>query len=71
MTAARPKPTESEMADPAAAEPPLSSPFALMFPGASRKIAQRAAALDLPSRLCSPLSMQRLPGRPDDDDQDD
>jgi hypothetical protein len=62
---------ESEMADSPAAEPPLSSPFALMFPGTSRKIAQRAAALELPSRLCSPLAMQRAPGRPDEDDDHD
>ncbi len=60
------------MADTKSNEPPLGSPFALMFPDAARQIAKRAAALDLPTRQCSPLSMQRAPGARarDDDDED-
>jgi hypothetical protein len=66
---------ETVMADTKSNEPPLGSPFALMFPDAARQIAKRAAALDLPTRQCSPLSMQRAPGAPgarasDDDDED-
>lgn len=42
----------------------VHSPFALMHPEAARQIVQRAAALDLPSRRCSPLSNPRLGGSP-------
>jgi hypothetical protein len=42
----------------------MSSPFALMNPDAARRIVERAAALDLPSRRCSPLSNPRLGGSP-------
>jgi hypothetical protein len=42
----------------------VHSPFALMHPDAARQIVQRAAALDLPSRRCSPLSNPRLGGSP-------
>jgi len=38
------------------------SPFALMHPEAARKIVARAAALELPSRRCSPLSNPRMGG---------
>ena len=44
------------------------SPFALMHPDAARQIVARAAALDLPSRRCSPLSNPRLGGSPMDDE---
>lgn len=59
------------MAETNSNEPPLGSPFALMFPGTARQIAKRAAALDLPTRQCSPLSMQRTPGARVSDDDDD
>lgn len=49
----------------------LASPFALMLPEARRQIAKRAAALDLPTRRFSPLSMQRPPGAPPDEDDED
>jgi hypothetical protein len=42
----------------------VHSPFALMHPDAARRIVERAAALDLPSRRCSPLSNPRLGGSP-------
>jgi hypothetical protein len=42
----------------------LRSPFALMHPDAAREIAERAAALELPSRRCSPLSNPRIGGSP-------
>jgi hypothetical protein len=42
----------------------VHSPFALMHPESARKIVARAAALDLPSRRCSPLSNPRLGGSP-------
>lgn len=42
----------------------LRSPFALMHPDVAREIAERAAALELPSRRCSPLSNPRLGGSP-------
>jgi hypothetical protein len=59
------------MADTLTDELPLGSPFALMFPEARRQIAKRAAALDLPTRRFSPLSMQRATGAPADEDDDD
>ena len=40
----------------------VHSPFALMHPDAARQIVERAAALDLPSRRCSPLSNPRMGG---------
>jgi len=40
----------------------LSGPFALMSADASRQIAARAAALDLPARRFSPLSSPRVVG---------
>jgi hypothetical protein len=40
----------------------LSGPFALMSADASRQIAARAAALDLPARRFSPLSNPRVVG---------
>lgn len=43
---------------------PLTSPFALMHPDTARSILARAAALQLPSRRCSPLSNPRLGGAP-------
>ncbi|HTT09516.1 MAG TPA: hypothetical protein VMG60_01390 [Burkholderiaceae bacterium] len=46
----------------------MHSPFALMHPDAARQIVARAAALDLPSRRCSPLSNPRLGGSPMDDE---
>ena len=46
----------------------MHSPFALMHPDAARRIAAKAAALDLPSRRCSPLSNPRLGGSPMDDE---
>jgi hypothetical protein len=42
----------------------MRSPFALMHPDSARQIVERAAALDLPSRRCSPLSNPRLGGSP-------
>lgn len=51
-------------------EIPLASPFALMSSETAKAIIQRAAALDLPSRRCSPLSVQRTPGGLADDDDD-
>ena len=42
----------------------MHSPFALMHPEAARKIVARAAALELPSRRCSPLSNPRMGGSP-------
>jgi hypothetical protein len=51
-------------------EMPLGSPFALMSADATRAIVQRASALDLPSRRCSPLS-QRSGGAAGADDDDD
>lgn len=52
------------MADVVLDEETLSSPFALLLPEAARRIAERAAKLDLPSRRCSPLSNPRLGGAP-------
>lgn len=49
-------------------EATMHSPFALMHPDAARQIVARAAALDLPSRRCSPLSNPRLGGSPMDDE---
>jgi hypothetical protein len=49
-------------------EATMNSPFALMHPDAARRIAARAAALDLPSRRCSPLSNPRLGGSPMEDE---
>jgi len=40
----------------------VHSPFALMHPDAARQIVQRAEALVLPSRRCSPLSNPRMGG---------
>ncbi len=40
----------------------LTGPFALMSADASRQIAARAAALDLPARRFSPLSNPRVVG---------
>lgn len=57
-------PAESETTD----EASLGSPFALMHPDAARRIVERAAALDLPSRRCSPLSNPRLGGSPMDEE---
>lgn len=49
----------------------LHSPFALMNPDTARTIVARAAALELPSRRCSPLSNPRLGGAPLEADDDD
>jgi aryl-alcohol dehydrogenase-like predicted oxidoreductase len=49
----------------------LQSPFALMHPDAAREIVMRAAALELPSRRCSPLSNPRLGGSPLDAEDGD
>jgi len=49
----------------------MHSPFALMHPDAARKIVARAAALELPSRRCSPLSNPRLGGSPMDEESSD
>lgn len=57
-------PAENEAAE----ETSLGSPFALMNPDAARRIVERAAALDLPSRRCSPLSNPRLGGSPLDEE---
>ena len=46
----------------------MHSPFALMHPDAARQIVKRAAALELPSRRCSPLSNPRLGGSPMEDE---
>jgi hypothetical protein len=46
----------------------MHSPFALMHPDAARRIVAKAAALELPSRRCSPLSNPRLGGSPMDDE---
>jgi hypothetical protein len=46
----------------------MHSPFALMHPDAARRIVARAAALQLPSRRCSPLSNPRLGGSPMEDE---
>jgi len=46
----------------------MHSPFALMHPDAARQIVKRAAALELPSRRCSPLSNPRLGGSPLEDE---
>ena len=58
------EPMSAETQDAAA----MRSPFALMHPEAARKIVERAAALELPSRRCSPLSNPRLGGSPMDDE---
>jgi hypothetical protein len=57
-------PAESDTTDEAA----ICSPFALMHPDAAKRIVERAAALDLPSRRCSPLSNPRLGGSPMDEE---
>lgn len=49
-------------------ESAICSPFALMHPDAAKRIVERAAALDLPSRRCSPLSNPRLGGTPMDEE---
>jgi hypothetical protein len=49
-------------------EATMHSPFALMHPDSARRIVAKAAALDLPSRRCSPLSNPRLGGSPMDDE---
>jgi len=59
-----------EPAAPEAAEEEVTmrSPFALMHPDSARQIVARAAALDLPSRRCSPLSNPRMGGSPMDEE---
>ena len=59
------EPTTAENADEAVT---MHSPFALMHPDAARRIVARAAALELPSRRCSPLSNPRLGGSPMDEE---
>jgi len=55
----------SEVSDDAVS---MHSPFALMHPDAARQIVKRAAALELPSRRCSPLSNPRMGGSPIEDE---
>lgn len=57
-------PAETDVTDDSA----ICSPFALMNPDAAKQIVARAAALDLPSRRCSPLSNPRLGGSPIDEE---
>ncbi len=60
-------PVDTETSDDAS----IGSPFALMNPDAARRIVERAAALDLPSRRCSPLSNPRLGGSPIEEETGD
>ncbi|MCS6945091.1 MAG: hypothetical protein RMK97_06725 [Sutterellaceae bacterium] len=48
---------------------PMTSPFALMQPEMVRVILARAAALELPTRRCSPLSNPRLGGAPIEEEE--
>ena len=56
-------------AETAEEEVTMQSPFALMHPDSARQIVARAAALELPSRRCSPLSNPRLGGSPMEEEE--